>query len=170
MQECPPGMISSGKKWKLCVEKQTMSPMDDMWEIASKFCGLKLWMPELLVCECVDGNESEPGCIRFCAGTKASNNDRNLVWVKEQLLEWDPRLREFSYSILDSNLGFKNYTASFSLSDPCNNGHALVTWKVELSPVHGYDEEEFLVYMGRLLERNIINLERVSCSLSSHER
>ncbi|MCO5593322.1 hypothetical protein L7F22_047332 [Adiantum nelumboides] len=171
MQGCPRGMCvnnitlgafmaPSGKKWKLSVEKQTLAYVDDMWEVASKFCGLKQWMPELLVCERIDGIESEPGCIRFCAGTKASNNGSNLVWVKEQLLAWNPQIREFSYTILDSNLGFENYKATFSVSDPCNNGCALVTWKVELSPVQGYDEKDFLLYMGRLLERNVVNLEK----------
>eukprot|EP00250_Pteridium_aquilinum_P006154 c16126_g1_i1 orf=190-981(-) len=170
-QGCPPEMVScSSKKWRLSIKKQTTASVDDTWELASKFFGLKLWIPGLQVCDKIKGEEGTPGCIRYCASAiNASDNEsspRRLVWVKEELLAWNPVTKEYSYTILDSNLGLENYKATISVSDPCHDRRALVTWNVEFNPVHGRNEEEFLRYIRRLLERNITSLEQASHSLS----
>lgn len=113
---------------------------------------MKLWQPRLEVCELLEGKEGIPGCVRYCGG-------KSKHWAKEKLLRWDEHNREYTYSVLESNLGLEEYIATLAVSQG-EDGGAIMRWSFEVNPLQGQDEEDFLKSMREGWKENIRSLEK----------
>ncbi|KAG0494294.1 hypothetical protein HPP92_005288 [Vanilla planifolia] len=82
----------------------TAATAEETWSVTSDFCAAHLWM-QLDACRKVEGEESVPGCIRFCSS--------GLNWAKERLVEFDPVGRSYKYEVMENNMGFGQYLATF---------------------------------------------------------
>lgn len=142
------------KKWCLCVQQQTSASPDDIWDIVGKFCGLKLWQSRLEVCEQLEGKEGKPGCVRYCVG-------KSKHWVKEKLLRWDGKNREYTYIVTENSLGLEEFIATFAVSEG-EDGGAILRWSFEVNPLQGQDEERFLKSMRDVWEENMGSLGKTA--------
>ncbi|XP_021277028.1 lachrymatory-factor synthase-like [Herrania umbratica] len=112
---------------------------EQVWPLLQDFFGLDKWFPTLTTCLPVEGVSGQPGCVRFCAGfkTPVNGSDEGTVnWTKQKLLSIDPSEMDFSYSIVDGNVGFNGYVSTVKVlpKEPgCD-----IEWKYEVEPVKGW--------------------------------
>ncbi|KAL3819002.1 hypothetical protein ACJIZ3_004907 [Penstemon smallii] len=142
---------SSPKKWEAKVStKLEKATPNQIWPLFQDFFGLKKWFPGLATCDGIHGTNGEIGCIRYCAGFGLkgenyceSNDESNVRWSKEKLVEMDSEEVRFSYEIVDSNIGFKSYVSTIKVVP--DGGGCTVEWRISLEPVAGWKLEDLVV-------------------------
>ncbi|XP_057440287.1 lachrymatory-factor synthase-like [Lotus japonicus] len=115
-----------------------------VWPVLEDFCNVHKWLP-LDFCYHVEGIQGQPGLIRYAGSSSikggaatdtATADDTTFTWGKEKLLKMDPVQRCLSYEILDNNLGFKSYVATWKVLDAeigCK-----IQWEFACEPVEGW--------------------------------
>ncbi|KZV37205.1 hypothetical protein F511_04624 [Dorcoceras hygrometricum] len=144
--------ISSEQKWEARVStKLEKATAHQIWPLLKDFFGLHKWFPGLAVCYGIHGNNGEPGCVRYCAGSgiKAdeSNGDKpGPSWSTERLLAIDHSQMKFSYEIVDCNIGFKSYVSSMKVvpAGGGGGGGCVVEWCFRVDPVVGWKFEDLV--------------------------
>ncbi|KAG0492177.1 hypothetical protein HPP92_005575 [Vanilla planifolia] len=114
---------------------------EETWSVTGDFCAAHVWM-QLDACRKVEGQESEPGCIRFCSS--------GLNWAKERLVEFDPVGRSYKYEVMENNMGFGQYLATFmvlSAEKGCR-----IEWSFEADPVENWTLDGLVSYLQANLE------------------
>lgn len=113
MEQDPP------EKWEgKAAAKLLSTNADEAWSLLSDFCSLHLWLPGLVeTCRKTAGDESRPGCVRYC-GSPPGDDGNPLIWAYEELLAFDPAERSFRYKVADNNIGLKRYVATFKVVLP----------------------------------------------------
>ncbi|KAL3747425.1 hypothetical protein ACJRO7_016244 [Eucalyptus globulus] len=130
---------------------------DQIWPFLEDFFGLHKWFPTLATCTPVEGVSGQPGCVRYCAGFRTPvDQERDigggteaaatLNWTKQKLLSIDPAEKMFSYSIVDSNVGFNSYVSTVRVM-PKEAGCRMV-WDYEVEPVSGWKPEDLDQFIG----------------------
>ncbi|KAK0572495.1 hypothetical protein LWI29_032340 [Acer saccharum] len=106
------------------------------------------------------GTNSEPGCIRYCAGFSIPSNDGNIhvSWSKQRLIAIDQR--SLSYEIVDSNIGFESYVSTVRIvpGDHDYGGHkngCLIEWSFAIDPMEGME------FVG-LVKKYDVGLQRMA--------
>ena len=113
----PGACRKAGAKWAMTLS-HGLAPgcgADEAWAVIGSFGALNQWLPNVEVCDIIEGQDGVPGCVRYVAGGGRSPDGSPKRWVLEKLLDLSPDQRSFSYSILDSSYGFENYTACFTV-------------------------------------------------------
>ena len=178
-------------KWSMSLERVLAlgcSP-DAAWGIISAFGGLHHWLPNVEVCDIVEGHDGVPGCIRYVAGGGRRPDGSPERWVFEKLLDFSPSHRSLSYIMLDSSYGFKGYVAHLSVrhanvdtstdiekyscqqpnvDDPIASCSSVVSWRFEIGPVPHRSEQEVFDFFITIFNRMMVNLE--STILTSGEK
>ncbi|KAF8036235.1 hypothetical protein BT93_C2063 [Corymbia citriodora subsp. variegata] len=141
---------------------------DQIWPFLEDFFGLDKWFPTLATCTPVEGVSGQPGCIRYCAGFRTpvdqDADTANLNWTKQKLLSIDPAERVFSYSIVDSNVGFNSYVSTVRVV-PKEDGCRIV-WNYEVEPAEGWKPEHLDQFIGSGLR---VMAERMEEALRGQE-
>lgn len=75
---------------------------DDAWSIFADFGGLCKWNPAITVCELVEGENNQPGSVRYCRGTLPDS------WVYERLLVHDEKSRLCKYRMEGNRFRFRD--------------------------------------------------------------
>ncbi|XP_039164043.1 lachrymatory-factor synthase-like [Eucalyptus grandis] len=130
---------------------------DQIWPFLEDFFGLDKWFPTLATCTPVEGVSGQPGCVRYCAGFRTPvDQERDigggteaaatLNWTKQKLLSIDPAEKMFSYSIVDSNVGFNSYVSTVRVM-PKEDGCRMV-WDYEVEPVSGWKPQDLDQFIG----------------------
>ncbi|CAJ1951681.1 unnamed protein product [Sphenostylis stenocarpa] len=132
----------SQEKWKSKATAEVKGvKAEEIWPLLQDFFGLDKWFPTPTVIP-VEGISGQPGCVRFCAGFKTPVDDdanKSVNWTKQKLLTIDPTNWTFTYSIVDGNVGFHSYFATWKLipnADGCE-----IQWHYEVEPVQGWTLE-----------------------------
>ncbi|XP_039116391.1 lachrymatory-factor synthase [Dioscorea cayenensis subsp. rotundata] len=143
-------------KWEGRVQAKLRGPTaEEAWSLLQGFCTLDKWVPSIHTCYKLEGQEGQPGCIRYCAGpVNRSDNNRTIGWSKEKLTAFDPLIRSYSYEILETNKGFGSYSATIRVvSDPgaCeeDNGCGL-EWSFVADPIRGWTRDEFVECLEKM--------------------
>lgn len=162
---------SASPKWKgkACATLLGPSP-EQIWPFLEDFFGLNRWFPTLTTCEpdraILDHlGRPKPGSIRFCAGFRthldkmAEQNEktRSVNWTKQELLSIDPVEMSFSYSIVDSNVGFKGYVSKVKVVY-CKKGCS-IEWAYEVEPVEEWRLEDLDHFIRSGLEVMVKRME-----------
>nr|XP_007152905.1 hypothetical protein PHAVU_004G170100g [Phaseolus vulgaris]ESW24899.1 hypothetical protein PHAVU_004G170100g [Phaseolus vulgaris] len=130
------------EKWKgKAIAEVKGVKAEEVWPLLEDFFGLNKWFPTPL-CIPVEGLSGQPGCVRFCAGFKTPVDDetkKTVNWTKQKLLSIDPSQWTFTYSIVEGNVGFHSYIATWKLK-PTPEGTE-IQWHYEVEPVEGWKLE-----------------------------
>lgn len=136
------------KKWegKARADLKSVEPRH-VWPLLEDFFGLDKWFPTLSVCLPVEGEPGRPGSVRFCAGFKTpvdekmkTSSSTTVNWTKQKLLSIDPAEMVFTYAIVDGNVGFDAYVATWRVvgsKDGC-----AIEWCYEVDPVQGWESRD----------------------------
>ncbi|KAE8678709.1 hypothetical protein F3Y22_tig00111402pilonHSYRG00138 [Hibiscus syriacus] len=126
------------------------STADEIWPFIAEFCNLDKFFPTVDTCYRKEGTPGQPGLVRYCEGKSG--------WVNEKLLTIDPINHSLSYEILENNMGFKNYVATFKLLPVEGNG-CKIEWSFISDPIEGLRLEDLvsliddtLQFMGKKME------------------
>ena len=173
---------SDETKWSMSLDRVLAlgcSP-DAAWATISAFGGLHQWLPNVEVCEIVEGHDGVPGCIRYVAGGGRRPDGSPERWVFEKLLDFSPSHRSLSYIMLDSSYGFKGYVAHLSVrranvdtstdiqkysrrqpnvDAPIASCSSIVTWRFEIDPVPHRSRQEVFDFFITIFNRMMVNLE-----------
>lgn len=147
---------------------------EQVWPLLQDFFGLDKWFPTLTTCLPIEGISGQPDCVRFCAGfkTPVDGNDKGAVnWTKQKLLSIDPSDLVFSYSIIDGNVGFNSYVATWKVLPKEDQG-CEIEWKYEVEPVKGWrlEDLDFFVASGLqvMAQRMEAALQVFQASMEQH--
>lgn len=131
-----------------------------VWSLIQDFCNIHKWFP-VDTCSYVEGVPGEPGLIRYCSSTKTSSIDgqdvTTIKWAKETLTMIDPIKRCLSYELLDNNMGFKYYVATWEIL-PINGDYDVdmagckIQWSFVSDPVEGWRFEDMMSYIEYCLQ------------------
>ena len=89
-------------------------------------------------CYLVEGIQGQPGLIRYCAAAADDDDNTTVEWAKEKLLKIDPVQRCFSYEIVDNNMGFKSYVATWKVVVDAELEGCKIEWEFVCDPVEGW--------------------------------
>ncbi|XP_014509157.1 lachrymatory-factor synthase [Vigna radiata var. radiata] len=164
----------SHEKWKgKAIAEVKGVKAEKVWPLLEDFFGLSKWYPTPM-CIPVEGISGIPGCVRFCGGFKTPVDDdakKSMNWTKQKLLSIDPARWTFTYCIVDSNVGFHSYLATWTVR-PTAEG-CEVEWLYEVEPVQGWKLEYLesfvdkgLHAMAKNMEQGLKNMEE---ALKSHK-
>ncbi|KAI5081588.1 hypothetical protein GOP47_0001331 [Adiantum capillus-veneris] len=144
--------------WEGMVRREMQAGVEEAWEMVGRFGKVKSWYASVEVCV-VEGQEDEPGCVRFLAGGGKAADGSPQRWVREKLLATHPTQRCFSYCILDSSYGFQGYTATLSIL-PDESARALAHWTFQLHPVAHSPPPVLLSFLTSIFDNMMSCLER----------
>lgn len=82
---------------------------------------------------------------------------RSVNWTKQELLSIDPVEMSFSYSIVDSNVGFKGYVSKVKVVY-CKKGCS-IEWDYEVEPVEEWRLEDLDHFIRSGLEVMVKRME-----------
>ncbi|KAK3438350.1 hypothetical protein EUGRSUZ_C02971 [Eucalyptus grandis] len=131
---------------------------DQVWPFLADFCNLHKLFPNIDTCYRVEGIQGEPGLIRYCASTVSGDDSEpsKLKWVNERLLMMDPGEKCFSYEVLDNNMGFKNYVATFRVMPMSDGDGKMGGCTIECSfvsdPIEGWGLQDLSSYLDFCLQ------------------
>ena len=127
-----------------------------VWPLLEDFCNLHKWLPTIDTCYQVDnqaGSGTGPGLTRYCGATTTSATGESVVtWAKERLIEIDPTQKRLSYEILDNNVGFKKWVATFQVVPIEGGGACEIRWSFEGHPPEGWSYEAMVSYYDSALQ------------------
>ncbi|XP_030512951.1 lachrymatory-factor synthase-like [Rhodamnia argentea] len=143
-----------GHKWegKVCA-RVTKASADQIWPLCTDFFNLHKWFPGLSDCHGIQGENGEPGCMRYCSGFSLSSEgagevgeNRPISWAKERLVSIDHVGRSLSYDMLDSNIGFNSYLGTIRVvsNDGDGDGGCTIEWSFSVDPVEGWVREDLV--------------------------
>ncbi|XP_072967832.1 lachrymatory-factor synthase-like [Typha angustifolia] len=153
-------------KWEGEVKAKVSGPTPDQaWSLLGDFCSLHRWVPSLHTCRKLDGEEGQPGCVRYCAGSvNRADPGQPVGWSKERLVEFDPVGRSYTYEIVETNKGFGSYAATIRIvSDPEG---CCVEWSFASDPVKGWTREGFVAHLDKLARGVAKRLEEEIASVA----
>ncbi|PON47415.1 Polyketide cyclase/dehydrase [Trema orientale] len=147
-------------KWEGKLSAELKGPTaKQVWPLLEDFCNLHKWLPTIDTCYQVDDHQGpttgpRPGLIRYCAATTTSPSGESVVsWAKEKLIEIDPAQRSLSYEILDNNVGFKKWVATFQVVPIGGEGGACeIRWSFVGDPAEGWSYESLVSYYELALQ------------------
>ncbi|KAL9313466.1 hypothetical protein ACSQ67_018918 [Phaseolus vulgaris] len=128
------------------------------WTVLEDFCNIHKWIP-LDTCYQLEGILGKPGLIRYCASTIVDDVEKTstVKWAKEKLLAIDPVQRCLTYEVVENNMGFKFYLATFKVlsmkEDECK-----IEWEFVCDPVQGWSLqglESYVVSSLQVMKKNI---------------
>ncbi|KAJ3693863.1 hypothetical protein LUZ60_009343 [Juncus effusus] len=137
------------ERWEGKVTAMVQSASSEQaWQLLSKFCDFHVWHPGVKVCRKESGKIGVPGCIRYCQGPDRENG-QPADWANEELLSFDPVGHVFSYKMMENNMGFNQFTATFKVLDAkkvalkdCKGCE--LEWSFEGEPINGTSKEALI--------------------------
>ncbi|KAJ8768727.1 hypothetical protein K2173_023631 [Erythroxylum novogranatense] len=135
---------------------------EQVWPLLVDFCGLNKWFPALPTCLLAEGINGQPGCVRYCAGFKThlDNGEDGVVnWTKQKLLSVDREQMSLTYCIIDGNVGFQSYLATWKVTKI--EGGCRVEWRYEVEPVDGWKPEDLSSFVRSGLRGMAIKIAQV---------
>lgn len=146
-------------KGKASAKIPSLTP-DQVWSCLEDFCNLHKWLPTILdTCHHLEGTAGQPGWVRYCSKSTSSDDGVKTTWAKEMLVMMDRNQRCLSYSIVDNNLGFKYYVATFKVSEIDVGSE--IEWSFVADPVDGWRLEDLVSYIEGSLQSMVKQMEKV---------
>lgn len=150
----------SQEKWQGKFSSELKGPTaKQVWPLLEDFCNFHKWHPTIDTCyQVVDqGPTTEagtgPGLIRYCGATTTSPSGESVVsWAKERLIGIDPAQRRLSYEVLDNNVGFKRWVATFEVVPVEGGGACEIRWSFEGEAPEGWSYESLVSYYESTLQ------------------
>ncbi|XP_078164539.1 lachrymatory-factor synthase-like [Carex rostrata] len=127
-----------------------LATVDQAWALLSNFCDFHSWHPGVKICYKKSGTVGVPGCIRYCQGLDKEDGFP-ADWADEELLSFDPIVHTFRYKMMENNMGFGQFTATFRVLDwkkeaglnDVDKGCKL-EWSFEGEPIKGTTKEALI--------------------------
>lgn len=162
------------QKWeaKVCT-RLTIATADQIWPLVKDFFNMHKYFPNLTICCGIHGNNGEPGCIRYCAGSSipSTAGESTVSWSTERVLAVDHVEKSLTYEILDCNVGFKSYVSTMKIRPGDGDGGkgCVMEWFIAVDPVEGWSFEDLvrkyeaaLQCMAKRMEDAIVSPEKVN--------
>ncbi|KAF7817104.1 lachrymatory-factor synthase-like [Senna tora] len=139
----------------------TKARADEIWELLKDFFNLHKWFPTLATSYGIHGSNSEPGCIRYCAGFSIPSNAPNhpISWSKERLIAIDHHDRTLDYEIVDSNIGFNSYKSTLKVIPNETTHGCVIHWYFTLDPMEGWLLHDLIAKYDVGLQRMVAKME-----------
>ncbi|XP_048436110.1 lachrymatory-factor synthase-like [Pyrus x bretschneideri] len=134
----------SDAKWEAKVSATLKdATVDQIWPLFKDFFNFHRWFPTLATCHGIHGANGEPGCIRYCSGFSipSKSGEKSVSWSKERLIAVDDADHSLSYEIVESNIGFNSYVATFRIvprGDIDGRDGCVIEWSITVDPVEGW--------------------------------
>ncbi|KAJ3701338.1 hypothetical protein LUZ61_005043 [Rhynchospora tenuis] len=119
------------------------------WTLLSNFCDFHNWHPTMKICRKESGTLGVPGCVRYCQGPEKENGTP-ANWAYEELLSFDPIGHVFRYKMMENNMGFGQFTATFRVLDCRKDGSKTedkgcgLEWSFEGEQIKGMTKEALI--------------------------
>lgn len=156
------------QKWEGKVSRTlTKARAEEVWSLVKDFFNFHKWFPSLGTCYGIHGSNSEPGCIRYCAGFSIPSNGPDLhplvSWSKERLTAINHEDRTLVYEIVDSNIGFNSYKSTIKVTPRVGDGShgCVIDWHFTLDPLEGRVLED-------LVRKFDVGLQRMAAKMEDH--
>ncbi|KAJ4750187.1 Polyketide cyclase/dehydrase and lipid transport superfamily protein [Rhynchospora pubera] len=125
-----------------------LATAEQAWTLLSNFCDFHSWHPGVKICRKESGTLGVPGCIRYCQGLDKEDGIP-ADWANEELLSFDATGHAFSYKMMENNMGFGQFTATFRVVDSkkegLNEGKGCeIEWSFEGEPIKGTTKEALI--------------------------
>ncbi|KFK29898.1 hypothetical protein AALP_AA7G192700, partial [Arabis alpina] len=87
--------------------------------------------------------------------------EEETTWAKERLVMIDPIGRCLSYEIIENNVGFKSYVATFKVMqvDGYDDQVCRIEWSFVSDPVDGWKKEDLESYVDFCLKHMVNKME-----------
>ncbi|KAK6912758.1 Polyketide cyclase/dehydrase [Dillenia turbinata] len=143
--------------------------VEQVWPLLEDFCSFNKLVPQIEICDQIEGVYGQPGLIRHCGLRDPSRStgadDSQMMWANEKLLVMDPIQRCFSYAVVDGNTGLKSYVATikvFEMNGDDGKG-CVIEWSFVCEPADGWTFDGLLSLIDSLLKTTAKNIEEL-CS------
>jgi mxaD protein len=123
---------------------------DAAWSVIGDFCALDKWHPAVAKCEIVAGGSNKVGTVRVLT---LGNGGK----IREELVKHDPKLRSYTYKILESPLPVASYESTISVLAGSGGG-SVVEWKGTFKAATGTDDATARTTMEGIYEAGLNNL------------
>ncbi|KAG9449132.1 hypothetical protein H6P81_009097 [Aristolochia fimbriata] len=134
-------------KWEgKAVGKVSGVSADQVWSQVEDFGNVHKWLPTIDSTSLVEGEPGKLGCVRRCSGPPAPGSDVP-TFTNEKLVEFDPATRTLSYRVLENNIGFGDFVATWKVV-PDSDGGCSIEWSYVSSPIPYWDPEKVMGYIG----------------------
>ncbi|XP_062099094.1 lachrymatory-factor synthase-like [Humulus lupulus] len=147
---------------------------NQVWPFLEDFCNFHKWHPTIDTCYQVDQDPTTVvagtglGLIRYCSSTSTSPSGESvLLWAKERLMEIDPAQRRLTYEVLDNNVGFKKWVATFDVVPLDDGGACEIQWSFVGEPSEGWSYESLVKFYDSSLQSISKNIEQALLVTSS---
>jgi mxaD protein len=102
------------------------------WSLIGDYCAIEKWHPAVAKCQIASGANNQAGAVRVLTL-------RDGATIREELVQHDPRVRTYTYKILDSPLPVVSYAATITVL-PGSTGGSVVEWKSTFKAAPGTDD------------------------------
>ncbi|XP_068641981.1 lachrymatory-factor synthase-like [Aristolochia californica] len=119
---------------------------DKVWSLVEDYGNVHKWLPTIDATTVVEGEPGKLGCVRRCSGPPAPGSE-TPTFTNEKLVEFDPATRTLSYRVLDNNIGFGDFVATWKVV-PDSDGGSTIEWSFVSAPIPYWEPEKVQGYIG----------------------
>ncbi|XP_058002324.1 lachrymatory-factor synthase-like, partial [Hevea brasiliensis] len=163
----------TGPKWegKTSLELKGATA-DQALPFFEDFCNIHKWFPNLETGYQVEGELGKPGLIRYCAFKPQASSDStggNIInWAKEKLIMINTVERFLSYGIIENNMGYNSYTATFEVLPISGDGagdqkRCKIEWSFVCDPIEGWKLQDANSFRNSTLQLTANKIEQALC-------
>ncbi|KAG9449130.1 hypothetical protein H6P81_009095 [Aristolochia fimbriata] len=119
---------------------------DQVWKLMEDYGSVDKWLPTIDSVSIVEGEPGKVGCVRYCTGPPGPGSD-TPTFTNEKLVKFDHATRTLSYRVLENNIGFGDYVATWKVV-PDSDGGCTIEWSYESEPIPYWEPEKLMGYLG----------------------
>ncbi|KAM6543151.1 hypothetical protein CsatB_007598 [Cannabis sativa] len=148
---------------------------NQVWPFLEDFCNFHKLHQAVDTCYQVDQDPSATvvagtgrGLTRYCSSTSTSpSGESSVIWAKERLVEMDAAQRRLTYEVLDNNVGFKKWVATFEVVPIVEGGACEIQWSFVGEPPEGWNYESLVTFYDSSLQSISKKIEQALLMTSS---
>ena len=134
------------------------APIEEVWKFIRDFNSLPKWHPGIKTSEIEEG--CGPDCTA-CVGSVRHFQLANDEWMREQLLGISDADCSVTYTILETGMKLKDYTATINLSPVTATDETFAEWEAVFDVTEPAAEEETMGTVYGVFSSGLENLDEM---------